>query len=119
MANTNKKKGGRPKLDDLCRRKHTVKTTLSDLEYENFMRDTLKSGLRPSEFLRRRIADTELKEALSCEDRKQFREFYKLGQLLSLIFKRTPPYYQEAYMEGHQKAMATINQLTDHYNSKL
>lgn len=119
MTHTNNKKGGRPPLDDWCRRTHTVKTTLSELEYANFKRDIQKSGLRPSELLRRLIIHTDLKEALGSEERKHLRDFYKLGVLMKVFFKNTPSHYQEAYQKEHEKLMDAIRKLTDHINSKL
>lgn len=119
MTKYKNKKGGRPPLDEWSRRTHIVKTSLSDLEYENFKHDLKKSGLKSAELLRKLIIHIDLKEALSPEEKKCIREIYKHGQLLNIFFKNTPRSYQEAYQLAHQDALAAINKITDYFNSKL
>jgi len=118
MINFNNK-GGRPLLDSAVRRRHTVKTLLTDKEYDKFKRDASESGMTPSRYLRKLISGVEIKEALSPEERIVQRGLHKLGQLMVIFYRKTPSCDRQAYGAEFRRCVDGLNSIIDYFNEKL
>lgn len=84
----NKKKGGRPPMQEDERRQHPVKTGFNDLDHDTLVYRADNAGMSVSEFVHEAALNTPVKAHISDEHIEQVRGLAAMGNNLNQIARQ-------------------------------
>ena len=104
----NQNRNGRPKKEEVDKKKYKVTLKMETKEYFSFKAKVHLSGLCQSEYIRRCIEKSEIKQRLSPEHLGYIRQLSGMANNLNQIAKRANT---AGYMEIHPECRNVIEQI--------
>ncbi|MDR1583368.1 MAG: plasmid mobilization relaxosome protein MobC [Prevotellaceae bacterium] len=104
----NQNKNGRPKKDEADRKKYKLTVKMETKEYFSFKAKARLAGLTQSEYIRRCIAKSEVKQRLTSGHLAYIRQLAGMANNINQIARKANA---AGYMEVHPECMQSIESL--------
>jgi hypothetical protein len=104
----NQNKNGRPKKDEADRKKYKLTVKMETKEYFSFKAKARLAGLTQSEYIRRCIAKSEVKQHLTPEHLGYIRQLAGMANNINQVARKANTI---GYMEAHQEWLQSIKSL--------
>jgi hypothetical protein len=101
----NRNKNGRPKKDEADRKKYKLTVKMETEEYFSFRAKVRSAGLTQSEYIRRCIAKSEVKQRLTSEHLGYIRQLAGMANNINQIARKA---HTAGYAEVHPEWMQQI-----------